>query len=290
MNTPNYPPPAGPPQGGGQYGPPPGYGPPGGRPPGTPPGGQQYGPPGGRPPGTPPGGQQYGPPGGRPPQTPPGGQPYGQPGQYGPGPGGPPPGTPPGGQSFGPPPPPPGADAGVPPAPAPKKRNRKANLIRIGILVVIAIGVAAFALIFNKDAPASAKAGDCIKVNDVASANIETIDCKSADAMYKVGVTKDDPNADCPSDNYLAYTETGGASDVRLCMVLIAKEGQCFKQDGKIQVKIDCTKGAEFKIAKVIEGSDDAKGCGAGNEATAVTYPEPKLTLCLTAPDAAAAG
>ena len=177
---------------------------------------------------------------------------------------------------------------GVPPAPTPKKSNAK--LIRIGILVVIAIGVAAFAIIFNKDAPASAKPGDCIKVNDVAKADIETIDCKSADAMYKVGVTKEDPNANCPSENYLAYTETGGSSDVRLCMVLIAKEGQCFKQDGKIQVKTDCAKGAEFKIAKVIDGSDDPKGCGKGNEATAVTYPEPKLTFCLAAPDAAAAG
>jgi hypothetical protein len=77
---------------------------------------------------------------------------------------------------------------------------------------------------------------------------------------------------------------------VRLCLVLIAKDGQCFKQDGKIQVKTDCTKGAEFKVAKVIDGSDDPKGCGKGNEQAAVTYPEPKLTLCLAAPDGAAAG
>jgi hypothetical protein len=200
-------------------------------------------------------------------------------------------GTPPGGQPMGPPPPPPGADGGVAAAPVPKKNAKKSNLIKIGILVVIAIGVAAFAIIFNKDAPASAKAGDCIKVDNVADANIEIIDCKSADAMYKVGVTKDDPNAKCPNDNYLAYSETGGSSDVRLCMVLLAKEGQCFKPDGQVKVKSDCTaKEAEFKVTQVVDGSDDPKGCGKGNEAAAVTYPQPKLTLCLAAPDAAAAG
>lgn len=168
----------------------------------------------------------------------------------------------------------------------PKKSNAK--LVRIGIAVVVALVVAGVGyFFFNKDASASAKPGDCIKVNDVKNADIQTVDCKSGDAMYKVGVTKDDPNADCPNPNYLAYSETGGSSDVRLCMVLVAKEGQCFKPDGQIKVKTECTKDAEFKVAKVIDGSDDPKGCGA-NAASAVTFPEPKLTLCLAAPDAAA--
>jgi hypothetical protein len=41
----------------------------------------------------------------------------------------------------------------------------------------------------------------------------------------------------------------------------------------------------------VIEGSDDPKKCGAGENTTnAVAFPEPKLTLCRVAPDAPAGG
>jgi hypothetical protein len=276
MNTPNYPPsgPQGPqrggPQGpqGGQYGQPGPYGPPGARPPQTPPGGQPYGPPGGQP---------YG---GPPPQTPPGGQPYG----------GPPPQTPPGGQpAFGGPPPPdgqPGFGGPPPPAPTPKKGSSKT--IKIVAVLVIVVIVGAVVYFLQKDAPASAKAGDCIKVNNAASADIEKIDCGSKEAVYKVAVTKDDAGAKCPNENYLEYTESG-SSDLLLCLIFNAKQGDCFKENAKDHTRVECTApDASFQIAKVIDGSDDPAKCGPEGKDTALAYPEPKITFCLAAPQGTA--
>jgi hypothetical protein len=274
MNTPNYPPQGTPPHGGpqqpqgGPYGQPGGYGPPGGRPQGPPPGGMPQGPPPGYGPGpgapsggpgTPPGGF-----GGPPPGTPPGGF------------GGPPPNTPPGGEGF----------AAAPPdgAPAPKKGNSK--VIKIVVIVVIALVAVGVAIYLQQGSASSAKAGDCIKVNNASDAEVEKVDCGSADAMYTVGTTTESASKNCPNDNYLQYTETGGSSDVSLCLVLNAKEGDCFKADGQVQVKTDCGAGAAFKISKVFKDVDDAKKCGEQDAQNAVTYPEPKLTLCRVAPDA----
>ncbi|MGH3879658.1 MAG: LppU/SCO3897 family protein [Actinophytocola sp.] len=291
MNTPNPPPPSGPyggpprgPQGGqgpqgGPYGPPGGpYGPPpgGGRPPQTPPGGGQYGQ------------QPYGPPGGQPQYGGGPGGPGGPGGQYG-GPGGqfggPPPQTPPGGQPFGQEPAE-GFGPTPPAAPTPKKRPSK--VVRIVATAVIALVVAGVVLWMQRDAPASAKAGDCIKVNDAAKADIEQIDCASKEAVYKVAVTRDDVAAKCPNDNYLEYTETG-SGDLKICLVLNAKQGDCFQENTQDHTRVECTSPkASFQIAKVVQGSEDAKQCGAENAAAALTYPEPKMTLCLAAPKAAA--
>jgi hypothetical protein len=179
-----------------------------------------------------------------------------------------------------------------PPAPEPAKSNTK--VIRIDVVAVVAAVVAGVVFFLNKEAPASSQAGDCIHVVDPnpAAPKIEKTECTSPDAQYKVGMTRDDPNGKCPSQNYLAYSETGGSSEVLLCMVLMAKQGDCFKPDGAVvYVKVDCAQGAEFKVSKVIEGSDDPKKCGAGENATnAVAYPEPKLTLCRVAPDAPGGG
>jgi hypothetical protein len=278
MNTPNYPPsgpqggpPRGGPQGpqGGQYGQPGPYGPPGGHPQ-TPPGGQSYGPPSGQPYG----GQ---------PQTPPGGQP-GFGGQQGFG--GPPPQTPPGGQPAGQQPPP-GYPAGSPPAaPTPKKGgSKKVKIIAVLVIVVAVIGVV---LYLQKDAPASAKAGDCIKVNNADSADIVKIDCADKAAVYKVAVTKDDSGAKCPNDNYLEYTETG-SGDLLLCLIFNAKQGDCFKENAKDHTRVACTApDASFQIAKVIDGSDDPAKCGPEGKDTALAYPEPKITFCLAAPQGTA--
>jgi hypothetical protein len=270
MNTPNYPP-SGPPQG--PYGQPGPYGQqPGGRPPQTPPGGQSYGQPGGQQGYGGPGGGPYGPPPtGQPQHTPPGGQP-----QH----------TPPGGQQAYPPPggtQPPGAfPGGQPPAaPAPKKGNsKKVRIIAIVVILLVVVGVV---LYLQQDAASSAKAGDCIKVNDATNADVQQVDCGTKEAVYKVALTKDDSNAKCPNDDYLAYSETG-SNELLLCLVLNAKEGDCFKENPKDHTRVDCTApDASFQVAKVIDGKDDPKGCGAEN-VVALTYPEPKLTLCLVAP------
>lgn len=275
MNTPNYPP-AGP------YGAPP-PGPPG---PGTPPGGQQpYGPPPGGP---------YGPPG-----TPPGG--FGAPGQGAPGQGGfgPPPGTPPGtppggqpfgaAQGFGAPDGQP-APGGLPPAPpqqAPAAKPGRSKVIKIVALVVVALVVAGGVIWAQSTSASSAEVGECIKVNDAASADIEKIDCNAEEAVYKVAVTKDDSGAECPGEFYMEYTETG-RNELLLCLSLNAKEGDCFNATAQSHLRVACTEPeAMFQISKVVEGKNDAAECGDA-AVDALTYPEPPLTMCRVAPDATA--
>jgi hypothetical protein len=288
MNSPNYPPP-------GPYGPPQGQ-PYGQRPPQTPPGGQPYG---GPPQDYPPQGPPYGAP---PPQDyPPQGPPYGAPPPQGPPYGAPPPqgqpfgGPPPGG--FGPPPggpagPPPGsfpppAPGGPPPAPA-GKSGGAGTKIKIGIgIVVVAVGVV-FGIINWGTSAASAKVGECIKVNSASAsdADVEKIDCNSKDAAYKVAATFDDSSATCPEGDYDSYSQGGRrTSDVTLCLMLNAKEGDCFSEDGQVLAKVDCG-GATFQVVKVLTGTTDVSGCP---EASApLKFPEPDPVVhCLGAPGGA---
>ena len=308
MNTPNHPPPdryGGPPPGGpygrpGPYGPPPGgqrpHGPPGGLPPG------RYGPPGGRPGGPAPG-PGYGPgpgpggPGGYgpPPQTPPGGRPYGAPPGYGGPP--PPPPPPPPSRSGGygdlderdesqdlPPAPPPGTPSGTPPPTAKPGNNKLAKVIVLVVVLGIVIGVA---LWLQSSAPSSAEVGDCIKINDVTEADIEKVDCNSAEALYKVAVTKDDDAAGCPAPAYLAYTESG-RNELLLCLSLNAKAGDCFQVAENTYKKVACTAPeANFRVSEVFNGKDDPAQCGDAAD-QALSYPEPPMTICRVAPDTAA--
>lgn len=152
-----------------------------------------------------------------------------------------------------------------------------------------AVVVAGVVFLLNQDATPSAQTGDCIKVNDVEKADIDTVGCDDEQALYKVAITRDDAGATCPGPAYVAYTQTGGG-DLLLCLTLNAKEGDCFKREKAVDVPVDCAKGAEFQVTKVIAGSDDPKQCaGAGASALApYTYPEPKLTLCRAAPSTTA--
>jgi hypothetical protein len=259
MNSPNYPP--GGPQG--PYGPPQGQ-PYGGPPPQTPPGGQPYG-------GPPPQGQSFGGPA-------PQGQPFGAPPPQGPGgPGGPagPGGTPPVGYAT-PPPPPPAA-----------KPSNKGKFIKIGIGVVVIAVIAVFAVINWGKSASSAAVGDCIKVNNASSVNadVEKIDCNDPNAAYKVAATYDDSSASCPdadNSNYVSYTESG-RGDLTLCLILNAKEGECFAQ-GDADKKVDCASSeATFKVTKVLTGTTDPAGCPEGTE-DGYVYAEPPTVQCFGAP------
>lgn len=277
MNSPNYPPPGGP-----QDYPPPGrpqgpYGSPQGqpygqRPPQTPPGGQPYG-------GPPPQGQPYG---GPPPQGPP-------PGGFGPGPGGPGPGGP-GAGGFGPP----GGPGGAPPAayptpppPAPTaKPSNVGKFIKIGVIAAGIIAAAIFGFLNWGKSASSAAVGDCIKVNNATSADVEKIDCNSKEAVYKVAATFDSASAKCPAEDYVAYTETRSrGSDLTLCLMLNAKEGDCFKVSvtGDDVSRVECST-ADAQVLKVLDGATDDSGCPEGT-AIPMVYPEPKpVVICLGAP------
>ena len=269
MNTPNYPPPGGPQ---GPYGPPPGQ-PYGQRPPQTPPGGQPYG---GPPPQGPPQGQPYGGPS-------PQGQPYGGPGgqgAFGPpsGPGGPGGPSGPGGAPPAAYPPPP------PPAPVGKKTST-GTIIKIVLGVVVLGVVGVFAIMNWGKSASSSSVGDCIKVNNAASADVEKIDCKDPTATYKVAFTSDATGAECPKQSesdYVSYTETGGkGSDLLLCMTLNAKEGDCFVQGTDADTKVDCgDASANIKMTKILSGpTADPTGCPDGPDNSYV-YADPPLVQC----------
>jgi hypothetical protein len=260
---------------GGGYGPPPQQPPYGQQPPQQQPHGQQQPP---RPPQQPPYGQPAGgppgtPPGGMPPQTPGGGMPAQTPG------GGMPPQTPGGGMP---------ATPSYPPTP----QKSKTKMIVIGVVVVVAIAVIGFFAWQNgKKAPASANPGDCIKVNSQSKddADVEKIDCTSPEAVYKVGNKLDSASADCPTDSYIQYMQSGGkGDDFSLCLMLNTKEGECFadlttQDPDKRTTKVACTAAnAEGKVTKVVNGQAAESACPEGT-GLALIYPEPKpgQTVCL---------
>ncbi len=213
----------------------------------------------------PPGGPQ-----GPGPYGPPQGQPYGQRPQQ----------TPPGGLPYGAPPPPQGAPYGGPPP-----------QVKIGIVVVI-LGIAGFFVVKNwGTAASSAGVGDCIKVNSasITDADVNKVDCKDPAATYKVGSTSDDASGKCPGGDksaYVAYTETGGrGSDLLLCLILNAKQGECYEQGQQVDTKVDCgASKATFKVTKLLQTADDS-GCPQDSLGSYV-YPEPKpgLVQCLGDP------
>ena len=250
---------------------------------GPPPGGQQpYGqqpPPYGQQPGTPPGGQQPPPFGQQPP-------PYGQ--QTG---------TPPGGQPFPPgqqPPPPPygqqpvqpGGDYPPPPPATPPKKSLKKRLIITGVVVVVLIGAGIVFSLVNRNSAAKADAGDCIKVNSASatSADFEKIDCNDKIAVFKVAKRLGNDTDECPTPDYEKYTQTGGGSgDFALCLMLNAKEGDCFAEydSPDKRSRTDCGPNAQVKVVKVVGGSADEKACD--QQSLALVYPEPATTFCLVA-------
>lgn len=268
MNSPNYPPSGGPQ---GPYGQPQGQ-PYGQRPPQTPPGGQPYAgpPPQGQPYGTPPQGQSFaGGPGGP-------GAPGGSGGPAGPGgPGGPQ------GPNY--------AASSTPPPPGAKPSN-KGKIIKIVLGVVVVGVIATFAIINWGTSPASSKVGDCIKVIDTASADVEKVDCNDPDAAYKVAFTSDDSGSKCPDNdksNYVSYTETG-KGDLLLCLTLNAKEGECYIK-GNADKKVACTDPkATFKVTKILTGTTDPTGCPEGT-VDGYVYAEPKLVQCFGDPKGAQA-
>ena len=228
------------------------------------------------------GGQQPPPYGQQPPsygqQPPPYGQPstppYGQPGQQ-------PPPPPPYGQQPGadyPPPPPPGQ-------PVKKKSNTKLFVILAVVAVVLVGGFFVFQAL-NKNSPEKANAGDCIKVNSATdkSADVEKIDCNDKIAVFKVAKKLGNDTDQCPTPDYEKYTQSGGGSDFALCLMLNAKEGDCFAnlEDPAKRARVDCSSSAEIKVLKVVSDKADEALCD--QQSVPLVYPEPAITFCLAQP------
>jgi hypothetical protein len=128
-----------------------------------------------------------------------------------------------------------------------------------------------------------AQPGDCIKVN-VASetdADVETVDCATPEAVYKVATREETDTGSCPNDQYVQYTEEG---QLLLCLQLNVRDGECLEVTETEDKRADCASPtATHRVVGVFDGVDDETQCSA--EATEViTYPQPPLTVCLVTP------
>jgi hypothetical protein len=255
--------------------------PPQGQPfPGTPPQGQPQGQPF---PGTPPHGQSQGQPF---PGTPPQGQPYGAPQQGQPYGGPPPQGQPYGGQPQGEQP---YGQQGQPfPAAAPegapqKKSNIKVRAIAVIVALLVVGGVGFY---FFNVSPASAEAGDCIKVNKAEEndADVEKIDCTGPEAVFKVGKKLDSASANCPDGDYVSYMQSGSGTDFTLCLVYNVAKGDCLSQpDAPDKArKVACGgSDVEVEILDVMAGKTDPNECqGVEGATAAMGYSEPAMIIC----------
>lgn len=182
--------------------------------------------------------------------------------------------------------PPPPQD--YPPAPAaqpPKKRGLPTWLV-IAVAAVVVL-VAAFFVIraLNKSSAEKAEPGDCIKVKSANQdrAEIERIDCGDPGAVLKVAKKLGNDTDQCPTPDYEKYYQSGGASsDFALCLMLNAKEGECFTNTSDLSklARADCA-GAEIKIAKVVDKADET---ACDQSSRPLVFPEPPTTFCLAAP------
>ncbi|GAA2673158.1 MULTISPECIES: hypothetical protein [Actinosynnema] len=140
----------------------------------------------------------------------------------------------------------------------------------------------------RRAAVADAEVGDCLKVNEVSrdSADVEMVDCAAGDAAYRVAVNL--PETDrCPPGDYDEYIRGGaGNRGFRLCLMLNATDGDCFKEEGGIAVgkttKVRCGSGATYKVAKAHSGTVDELVCEFDENPR--LYPTPPTTLCITDP------
>jgi hypothetical protein len=129
-----------------------------------------------------------------------------------------------------------------------------------------------------------AQPGDCIKVNVASSTNadVETIDCSTPEAIYKVATREETDTGSCPNDQYVSYTEEG---QLLLCLQLNVKDGECLEVTDTDDKRADCAApNATHRVVGVFDGVDDETKCNGTNSTEVLTYPEPALTICLVSP------
>ena len=127
-----------------------------------------------------------------------------------------------------------------------------------------------------------AQPGDCIKVNDASATNadVETVDCSTDEAIYRVATREEIDTETCPSDAYVTYTEE---NRLLLCLQLNTSVGDCLQVTDTDDKRVECTSpDATYKVLDVQDGVDDETQCG-DDTTDVITYPQPPLTICLGA-------
>ncbi|HVW41567.1 MAG TPA: hypothetical protein VHC18_09475 [Amycolatopsis sp.] len=187
--------------------------------------------------------------------------------------------------------PPPGQPGAFPPPGVHIQPPKKSKLrwLRIVIPVVVVVLVAIGAISWFTSSPDRAAAGDCLNIKEFkAQADPSRVDCNDPSANVKVGVRLDDDKASCPDGDYDQYS-VSGAADYKLCLMLNAREGECFANvsDSTQGYKtVDCADpAAEIKILKIVDGTASDSACGGLDQAVAVRYSQPATTLCAGPPN-----
>lgn len=129
-----------------------------------------------------------------------------------------------------------------------------------------------------------AEPGDCIKVNvaSATEAEVEIVGCSDDAAIYRVGTREETDTESCPNDQYVTYTEQGR---LLLCLQLNVEPGDCIEVTDTADSFVDCADpNVTNVVLDVFDGVDDETQCTQEGVEQAVTYPEPKLTICLGGP------
>ncbi|WP_424184077.1 LppU/SCO3897 family protein [Actinokineospora sp. G85] len=165
------------------------------------------------------------------------------------------------------------------------KISKKRKLIGAAAILVLVVVAGVVGVVSFTKSPASADAGDCIKVNrgGATSADVDKIDCADQEAVFVVGKKLDSATATCPDGDYQQYTSSGRGSSFALCLVVNAKKGDCF-DDILIaaQAKRVACASAEYEVLDVIEGRSEPEACaGALNTNSGLIYAEPPRVVCM---------
>jgi len=175
----------------------------------------------------------------------------------------------------------------APPGQPVKRKSGKKIWIIVGVVVVVLVAAGLIINALNKNSASKAEAGDCIKVNSATekSADVEKISCDDKIAVFKVAKKLGNDTDQCPTPDYEKYTQSGGGSgDFALCLMLNAKEGDCFAnlEDPAKRSRVDCASNAEIKVLKVVQGKADEASCD--QQSVPIVYPEPATTFCVAQP------
>ncbi|MCC8247888.1 LppU/SCO3897 family protein [Saccharothrix luteola] len=173
-----------------------------------------------------------------------------------------------------------------PPPPA-KGTSRGAKAL-VAVVALGIVGIVIAGIIANITGPSGAEAGDCIKVisASVTDADVEKVECSSPEAAFKVAANLDSSADSCPDGDYAEYSDSGGrrSNGFKLCLMLNAAEGDCFKEEGSIvagkTTKVTCDSSASYKVGKVVRGRADENECESGD--TVTVYSQPATTICMT--------
>ncbi|GAA3806510.1 hypothetical protein ACFS5L_30235 [Streptomyces phyllanthi] len=116
-----------------------------------------------------------------------------------------------------------GASFGAPvPPPAPAKRFSK-TLLRIGGFIVIAIVIALGKWYLGQSDAETTSVGSCMhNEGSQSSPDLQTVDCSSSDAEYKVvekfDNTSDSSKCEAVKEAEISYYQVGDNHDVVLCL------------------------------------------------------------------------